>query len=186
MSGARASVPDVRRLLLLFPLAAASCTTVDPVNPATPAAPAAPAAVTVPASAKRLPQIDLVTFDNTPARLESIAAGKPALVTLWATWCESCVAELEALKRLDARAREAGAVVIGVDVGEPRQTAADFARRHALSYTQLSDEEFKLADALGQKRVPATIVLDREGRVVFVGGALDERALAAFRGVMAR
>jgi peroxiredoxin len=174
----------VRLTLLLVALAAAGCTTADPIATATPAS--APIAAAIPASAKRLPQIDLVTFDNAPARLESLAAGKPALVTLWATWCESCVAEFDALKRLDARAKEAGAMVIGIDVGEPRQTAAEFARRHALSYPQLSDEEFKLADALGQKRVPATIVLDREGRVVFVGGALDEKALAAFRGVMAR
>ena len=38
-----------------------------------------------------------------------------------------------------------------------------------------------LADALGQRRVPATLVVDRSGRVVYRGEALDEGSLAAFR-----
>jgi peroxiredoxin len=136
--------------------------------------------------ASRLPPVALVTFDGAPARLEATAAGKPALVSFWATWCDACMAELDALNRLDERARQGGGMVIGVAVGEPRKTAAAFATQRGLRYAQLSDEEFKLADALGQRKLPATLVLDREGRVVFVGGALDERALAAFRGALAR
>ena len=77
-----------------------------------------------------LPAIELRTLDGRPARLDEIARGRPALVSLWATWCEACAREF---------------------------------------------------DALGQNRVPATVVLDREGRVVFRGGVFDEAALAAFR-----
>ncbi|HVY45602.1 MAG TPA: hypothetical protein VHB21_06965, partial [Minicystis sp.] len=44
---------------------------------------------------------------------------------------------------------------------------------------QLTDEEFALADALGQRRIPATLVLDGAQRVVFAGDALDDRARAA-------
>jgi len=52
------------------------------------------------------------------------------------------------------------------------------------SKTGDADGEFKLSDALGQRRVPATLVLDRGGRVVYSGGALDEQALAAFRAAL--
>jgi peroxiredoxin len=138
------------------------------------------------APAVLLPAIALRGLDDQPVRLEEAATGKVALVSFWATWCDACVAELEALNRLDARARASGGMVIGVAVGEPREKAAEFARQHGLKYTQLVDEKLALADALGQKRLPATLVLDRQGRVVFVGAALDEKALAAFRGAMAR
>jgi hypothetical protein len=49
----------------------------------------------------------------------------------------------------------------------------------------LVDERFQLADALGQNRVPATVVLDRKGRIVYRGGVFDEAALAAFRKALA-
>ncbi|APR85126.1 Thiol:disulfide oxidoreductase related to ResA [Minicystis rosea] len=139
-----------------------------------------------PGEAHALPQVSLVGFDNSAVRLEQAAAGKPALVSFWATWCEACATEFGALNRLEERAHATGGVVIGVDVGEPREKAAAFARAHGLKYMQLVDEKLELADALGQKRLPATLVLDRHGQVVFVGGALDEKALAAFRGAIER
>lgn len=58
-------------------------------------------------------------------------------------------------------------------------------QRRALPWAQLVDERFQLADQLGQTRVPATLVLDRDGRVVYRGGAFDEAALAAFRRALA-
>jgi peroxiredoxin len=132
-----------------------------------------------------LPAALLVDLDNRATRLDAEAGGRPALVSFWATWCDACMAEVGALNRLHDRAQATGGVVIGVAVGEPREKAAAFARERGLRYPQLVDEKLQLADALGQKRLPATIVLDRQGRVVFVGGALDEAALAAFRAALA-
>jgi peroxiredoxin len=128
-----------------------------------------------------LPPVALATLDGQPAQLVTVAAGRPALVSLWATWCEACAGEFDALARLDAAARSQGAAVIAVAVGEPRATVADFVRRRGLPYAQLVDEQFRLADALGQSRVPATLVLDRAGRIVYRGGAFDDAALAALR-----
>jgi peroxiredoxin len=100
---------------------------------------------------------------------------------LWATWCEACVAEFDALGRLSARAESRGATVIAVAVGEPHEKVAAFAKWRGLKYAQLVDEDFHFADALGQRRVPATLIVDRAGRVTYAGGALDEPALAALR-----
>jgi cytochrome c biogenesis protein CcmG, thiol:disulfide interchange protein DsbE len=132
----------------------------------------------------RLPEVPLVGADGRAVTVAAAVGGKAALVSFWATWCDACALEFDALNRLDDRARPHGGMVIGVDVGEPREKAADFARRRGLRYAQLADEGFKLADALGQRRLPATLVLDREGRVVWSGGALDEDAIAAFRAAL--
>ncbi len=132
-----------------------------------------------------LPAVAVHAMDDRAVRLEEAAAGKPALVSFWATWCDACVAEMDALNRLSDRAGQGGGVVLGVAVGETRDKAAAFARQRGLRYTQLTDEKLALADALGQTRLPATLVLDRQGKVVFMGGTLDEKALEAFRAAMA-
>ena len=125
-----------------------------------------------------------MTFENHAAGVDSVRAGKVALVSFWAPWCDSCVAELDALNRLDDRARASGGLVIGVAVGETPERAAAFASTHQMRYPQLVDEDYKLTDALGQRRVPTTLVINRTGRIVYSGGALDERALAAFRAAL--
>jgi thiol-disulfide isomerase/thioredoxin len=138
-----------------------------------------------PAKPTSLPPVELVTLDGKPARLDEALRGKVGLVSLWATWCEACAHELDALARLDGVARRAGATVIAVAEGEDRAKVAEFTRRRGLPWAQLVDERFLLGDALGQKRVPATLVVDRAGAIVFVGGALDAAALAALQRALA-
>jgi peroxiredoxin len=138
-----------------------------------------------PTTGALLPAVELRTLDGKPARLDEIARGRPALVSLWATWCDACTREFDALTRLDEAARGAGATVIAIAVGEPHALVQSFVQRRALPYAQLVDERFQLADAIGQNRVPATLVLGRDGRVVYRGGAFDESALAAFRAALA-
>jgi peroxiredoxin len=125
--------------------------------------------------------LPLVTPDGQTTNLGEALGGRVALVSLWATWCESCRDELAALSRLAARAGDRGALVLGVAVGERRDTVAAFVAAHALPYRTLVDEDFHFADTLGQRRVPTTLVVDRTGQIRFIGGALDEQALSALR-----
>jgi hypothetical protein len=53
-----------------------------------------------------------------------------------------------------------------------------------MGYLQLVDEDVLLADALGQRSVPATLVVDRSGRIVYRGDALSAEGLAAFRNAL--
>lgn len=131
-----------------------------------------------------LPPVELLTLEGQPTRLRQALEGKVALVAVWATWCEACAAEFEPLARLAERAGAHGGLVVAVAVGEKHTTVAEFVARKGLRYPQLVDEDFRLADALGQSRVPATLVIDREGRIVFSGGTLDEGAIAAMKGAL--
>ena len=128
----------------------------------------------------RLPSLPLTTLDGRTEPLDALLGGQPVLVSLWATWCDACMGELDALNRLAER----GQRVLGIAVGEPRDTVAAFAAKHGLRYPLVVDEAFALADTLGERRVPATLVVDKAGRVVFRGGALDERALEALRSAL--
>lgn len=132
------------------------------------------------------PEVELTTLAGDRTGVVRFAEGRVALVSLWATWCDSCEREMDALNRLSATtAGRHDAVVIGVDVGEEPATVAEFARRRGLRYAQLVDRDFAFADALGQRRVPGTLVIDRRGRIVFRGDALDAKSLEALRAAIA-
>ncbi len=141
--------------------------------------PSAPASTV---QATSLPSARLVMLDGTPTDLGTAIHGRVAFVNFWATWCDTCVGEVEGLKRLDALTTgRADALVVGVAVGEEPATVAAFARARHMGYLQLVDRDFLLVDALGQRNVPATLVVDRSGRIVYRGDALSAEGLAAFR-----
>lgn len=132
-----------------------------------------------------VPEVVVVDMNRRPTRLNILVSGHPALVSLWATWCEACKEEFDALNRLHQRVGSR-ALVVGVAVGEPVDHVLDFVHRHRLLYPQLIDEQFALADALGSDRVPSTIVVDRSGTIRFVGARLDPAALQALRETMSQ
>jgi peroxiredoxin len=132
-----------------------------------------------------MPSVEVRTLDGQLMRVDALTSGKVALLALWAPWCEACGKELGALTRLEQSATPRGAIVVAVAVGEPRAKVAEFVAGRQLRYPQLVDEQFHFADALGQRRVPATLVIDRSGRVTYAGGALDADALAALRAALA-
>jgi thiol-disulfide isomerase/thioredoxin len=145
----------------------------------------APAVVPRRPRAPGVPSVPLVTLDGRPARLDHAVRGRVALVSLWATWCSSCQEELASLERLERHLRPQGATVVGVAVGEDPVAVARFLARQIAPRLELVDPRFRLADALGQSRVPATLVFDRAARIVFEGAALDRAALRALRGALA-
>jgi thiol-disulfide isomerase/thioredoxin len=139
-----------------------------------------PPARTGPAAPEDYRQIPIASVSGQGTHaLPELLGKRPALVSFWAPWCEPCIKELPELERLANTVGPCGATVLGVAVGESPASIAKFLRTRQLSYPQFTDEQFRLADALGQRRVPATIVLDGDQQIVYVGSALDGRATGA-------
>lgn len=140
---------------------------------------AARPAPTTPQQATELPPIEVHRLDGQARILKDELAGRPALLSLWATWCDTCMTELGALDRLSGKAAAQGAYVVAISEGEDAATVNTFVKTKQLTYAQLLDPSFAVADAIGSRRVPATLVVDRAGRVVYRGAALSEDALRA-------
>jgi thiol-disulfide isomerase/thioredoxin len=106
----------------------------------------------------------------------------PAVVNLWASWCEPCVKELPAFGKLAAKA-DGRVTVLGVVTRDTRESAASLADELGITFPTLFDERARLATALvEQKRatsaLPVTVFI-ADGRVVYAyqGPALDEATL---------
>jgi thiol-disulfide isomerase/thioredoxin len=100
--------------------------------------------------------------------------GRVRLVNFWATWCVPC---REEMPELEALARDAPGDVEVITIATGRNTAEGIARfRDEVGITALPnalDPKGELARAMDVPGLPATVILDRDGREVgrLLGGA---------------
>ncbi len=131
-------------------------------------------------------RIPLRSIAGDDTNLAKMLGHRPAVVILWAPWCESCKREIPSILRLDRKARERGDfVVVGIAIGDEPENVQGFASAHRLSYPQLIDTQGDVG-LLGRRQVPTTLVINRQGRTVYMGEALDEAAIDALNNVLRR
>jgi len=106
-------------------------------------------------------------------------AGKPAVLTLWASFCEPCRRELPAFQRLWDKAREK-VTVLGVVTGDSRSAAASLAEDLSVTFPSVYDRDSRFLKEQGRATLPVTLFVDRSGQVVYahVTGSLDDAQLA--------
>lgn len=154
----------------------------SPAKPADTSAEAADMTKLVYADApKPLPDI---AFQDEAGQPRSLAdwKGKFVLVNLWATWCAPCKLEMPGLNRLQAQLGGPDFAVLAISLD---RTGKEGPRRFLASnnLTNLAlhiDETGTLANKIGAPGLPATLILDREGREIarMVGPAEWDSAAA--------
>jgi cytochrome c biogenesis protein CcmG, thiol:disulfide interchange protein DsbE len=106
------------------------------------------------------------------------AAGRPALVVFWASWCEPCAREAPALERLSLTPLARGRV-IGVNWSDTLSGARSFIRRYAWTFANLRDAEGTVGNGYRLPGLPTSFVLDASGHIrAELRGPQDERSLS--------
>lgn len=98
-------------------------------------------------------------------------AGQVVVLNIWGSWCGPCRSEADDLQEVQDKTAEQGVQVLGINVRDSRQAAADFHRDRGLTYPSIYDPPGRSLLALRnfpRSTVPATIVLDRQHRVAAV------------------
>jgi cytochrome c biogenesis protein CcmG, thiol:disulfide interchange protein DsbE len=92
--------------------------------------------------------------------------GKNVVLVFWATWCNPCKSELIALKAIasDPKFKD---VVFAAICNDPENIddATRIAKTLDLNFTVLLDTEAQVANKLGVKAVPTTIIVNTDGRI---------------------
>jgi len=136
------------RLLLsiaaVLSCAAASATTVQVSNPA--------------------PDFTLRSMDGPNVRLNE-QRGRVVMVNFWATWCGPCRQEMPHLNKLHDKYRDAGFVLLGVNIDDNARAATDLAAKLGLRFPVLLDTDKSVSRLYDLGSMPATVLIDREGRV---------------------
>lgn len=128
-----------------------------------------------------LPKMALTRSDGRAESLAGALGGSLAVIDLWATWCTACEQERPKLERLQAAYGSQGVRVIGLNVGESPGVVSAYLSANRVSYPVYLDPDFRLADALGEKRLPAILVVDPSGRIVHRSPRLDPETLSTIK-----
>jgi thiol-disulfide isomerase/thioredoxin len=139
---------------------------------------------------KPAPQIEGKDVDGKPVRLADLK-GKVVLVEFWATWCPPCVAAFPTLRQLAHEHKNRDFAILGVNLddlaqpesGQPGAKAEpatcdprSFLVSQGAGWTNLvGPGADAAAKAYGVEEIPATFLVDREGKIIHV--ELREQAL---------
>jgi len=128
---------------------------------------------------EQAPQLELETVDGKTLNLESLH-GHVVLLNFWATWCGPCRDEIPELNSLQHDFSDSGLKVIGVSWDDSGEGIRQFQTEIPQDYTvALGGENFQEQFA-GIRSLPATIVIDREGRIrQKIIGARDKKGFAS-------
>jgi thiol-disulfide isomerase/thioredoxin len=103
---------------------------------------------------------------NGPSKHLAAFRGTPLIINVWASWCGPCRAEMASLERLAWRDTSAGFNVIGISTDDdPELARAALESSHA-TIPHFIDSKLELETLLGANRVPLTVLVGADGRVI--------------------
>ncbi len=114
--------------------------------------------------------------------------GTVYVVEFWATWCGPCKQSIPHVSELQAKYKDKGLVVIGVDVWEEDGAEVEpFVKNMGdkMAYRVATDDAKKMAktwmDAAGQDGIPAAFVIDKDSKIAWIGHPMEgmDRVVAA-------
>ena len=101
-----------------------------------------------------------------PFRKLSDFRGKPLIINVWASWCGPCRVEMGSLERLSRRKGAQAFTVIGISTDDYPEAALGFVQKTGTSFSHFIDQKLVLENMLGADRLPLTVLVDAQGRVV--------------------
>jgi peroxiredoxin len=94
--------------------------------------------------------------------------GQVVLINFWASWCGPCRDELPLLEQLHTRYRRAGFALLAVNIDDDRANADAMLRKLGVGLAPLYDGDKRVAKRYDVDTMPATLIVDRDGRVRYV------------------
>lgn len=127
----------------------------------------------------KFPDFDEKDIEGKPLSVSSYK-GKVVLIDFWATWCPPCMGELPNVQKAYESHHKDGFEIIGISLDQDEKKLKNFLKEKNMTWQQYFDGKGwgnKLAGKYGVQSIPATYLLDREGKIIgqdLRGEALEE------------
>jgi thiol-disulfide isomerase/thioredoxin len=103
---------------------------------------------------------------NGPSRKLSAFRGRPLIINVWASWCGPCREEMASLERLAWRDREQYFSIIGISTDDDAGRARGLLKNANATISHYIDTGLQMENMLGASRLPLTVLVDADGRVL--------------------
>lgn len=133
----------------------------------------------------QFPDFEAKDLDGKPLSVSNYK-GKVLLVDFWATWCGPCVLELPNVLKAYEKYHDKGFEIVGISLDESEPKLRSFLKDKNMTWSQYFDGarwKNKLAQKYGVMGIPATFLLDGDGKIIgrdLRGEKLDEALATAF------
>ena len=99
---------------------------------------------------------------------------KTVLLVFWATWCVYCRQEIPDLVKLKEQYKDKNLEIFGVNIQESSAKIKPFVDKNKINYPVLLDANGNVARAFEVQGIPANVLIDKTGKVVYFGGFGEE------------
>ncbi len=132
---------------------------------------------------RKIPSVDVKTLDGEIFNTANISNnGKPVIISFWATWCKSCIKELDAIEDVyEDWQGETGVKLVAVCIDNSRSSAKvlPFVEGRGWDYKVLLDVNSDFKRAMNVNIVPHSFIINGKGEIVwqhtaYVEGDEDE------------
>lgn len=111
-----------------------------------------------------LPDVPLMGLNGPSSRMAAFR-GRPLIINVWASWCGPCRQEMASLERL-AWQDTSRFNLIGISTDDYAVNARAFLTRSGATLPHFLDQRLRLETLLGAERLPLTVLVDAQGRVL--------------------
>ncbi|ALC90073.1 thiol-disulfide oxidoreductase [Bacillus sp. FJAT-18017] len=107
--------------------------------------------------------------------------GQGVFLNFWGTWCKPCEKEMPYINNQYAQFKDKGVTVLAVNIGESNLAVGNFAEKYSLDFPVVLDKSRQVMNAYGVDPLPATFLIDKEGKVVrYHTGQLTEETVKQY------